>query len=136
MPLLTNHQINQQTGKYRIGFDPAATNYNLGAGYLFSLSEALEILPALMLRTNPTIATQLDVHCHLIYKKKVALGTIIRTNGNLSAIIQIQANRQLRIGYSYGYELSELSSYQHGSHEVVLQYNFRYIVDVVNPRYF
>lgn len=136
MPLLTNHQINQQTGKYRIGFDPAATNYNLGAGYLFSLSEALEILPSFMFRTNPAVATQLDVHCQFIYKKKVALGTIIRTNGNLSAIFQIQANRQLRIGYSYGYELSELSSYQHGSHEVVLMYNFRYIVDVVNPRYF
>lgn len=136
MPLLTNHEINQQTGKYRIGFDPAATNYNLITGYLFSLSEKLEVLSSLMFRSNPATATQMDLHCNLIYKKKVSIGTIIRTNGNLSAILQIQANRQLRIGYSYGYELSELSSYQHGSHEVVLQYNFRYIVDVVNPRYF
>jgi type IX secretion system PorP/SprF family membrane protein len=136
MPLLTNHQMNQQTGKYHIGFDPAATNYNLITGYLFSLSEKLEMLSSLMFRSNPAIATQLDLHCNLIYKKKVSIGTIIRTNGNLSAILQIQANRQLRIGYSYGYELSELSSYQHGLHEVVLQYNFRYIVDVVNPRYF
>ena len=136
MPLLTNHQINQQTGKYRIGFDPAANNYNLVTGYLFSLSEKLEMLSSLMFRSNPAIATQLDLQCNLIYKKKVSLGTIIRTNGNLSAIFQIQANRQLRVGYSYGYELSGLSSYQHGSHEVVLMYNFRYIVDVVNPRYF
>jgi hypothetical protein len=57
-------------------------------------------------------------------------------DGNLSAILQIQANRQLKVGYSYGYELSGLSSYQHGSHEVLLQYNFRYIMDVVNPRFF
>ena len=40
MPLLTNHRINQQTGKYRIGFDPAcltasmtsfAESYTIGA---------------------------------------------------------------------------------------------------------
>jgi len=136
MPLLSNHKINQETDTYRISFDPAATNYNLVTGYLFSLSEKLEMLPSLMFRTNPAAATQLDVHCHVIYNRKVSIGTIIRTNGNLSAILQIQANRQLRVGYSYGYELSELSSYQYGSHEVVLQYNFRYIVDVVNPRYF
>jgi len=136
LPLLTNHEMNQETGRYRIGFDPAATNYNLVTGYLFGLSEKLELLPSLMFRTNPAVSTQLDIHCSVIYNKKVSIGAIIRTSGNLSAVLQIQANRQLRVGYSYGYELSGLSSYQHGSHEVVLKYNFRYIMDVVNPRYF
>jgi len=136
LPLLTNHKMNQQTGRYRIGFDPASTNYSLATGYLFGLSDKLELLPSLMFRTNPAVATVLDIHCSIIYNKKLSFGTIIRTSGNLSAILQIQANRQLRVGYSYGYELSGLSSYQHGSHEVVLQYNFRYIMDVVNPRYF
>jgi type IX secretion system PorP/SprF family membrane protein len=136
LPLLTNNKMNQQTGRYRIGFDPAATNYSLVTGYLLGLSDKLEMLPSLMFRTNPAVATVLDIHCSVIYNKKLSIGAIIRTSGNLSAILQIQANRQLRVGYSYGYELSGLSSYQHGSHEVVLQYNFRYIMDVVNPRYF
>jgi type IX secretion system PorP/SprF family membrane protein len=136
LPLLTNHQMNQETGKYRIGFDPAATNYSLATGYLFGLSEKLEMLPSLMFRTNPAVATQLDLHCSVIYNKRISLGTIVRTSGSLAAVLQVQANRQLRVGYSYAYELSGLSSYQHGSHEVVLRYNFRYIMDVVNPRYF
>jgi type IX secretion system PorP/SprF family membrane protein len=136
LPLLTNHQMNQETGRYSIGFDPAATNYCLVTGYLFTLTDKLEILPSLLFKANPATATLLDIHCSVIYNKKLSLGTIIRTSGNLSAVLQIQANRQLRVGYSYGYELSGLSSYQHGSHEVVLQYNFRYIMDVVNPRYF
>jgi type IX secretion system PorP/SprF family membrane protein len=136
LPLLTNHQMNQETGRYRIGFDPAATNYSLATGYLIPLTDKLELMPSLMFRTNPATATLLDIHCSVIYNKKISLGTIVRTSGSLAAVLQVQANRQLRVGYSYGYELSGLSSYQHGSHEVVLQYNFRYIMDVVNPRYF
>ena len=136
LPLLTNHKMNQETGRYRIGFDPAATNYSLATGYLFTMTDKLDILPSLMFRSNPAAATLLDIHCSVIYNKKLSVGTIVRTNGSLAAVLQVQANRQLRVGYSYAYELSGLSSYQHGSHEVVLQYNFRYIMDVVNPRYF
>jgi hypothetical protein len=72
----------------------------------------------------------------MIIKKLFWIGSSIRTNGNLSALLQWQINYQLRLGYSYGYEFSQLSTYQNGTHEIVLQYNFRYIIEVVNPRYF
>ncbi len=134
MPLLTSNFMNQKTGKYSIRFDPAATNYNLVAGYLFKLSEDFELLPSILFKTNPANVSQLDLHCSVIYKKKVSIGTMIRTNGNLSAVLQLQFNPQLKMGYSYSYELSELSSYHSGSHEIVLQYNFRYIIDVISPR--
>ncbi len=134
MPLFLNHFSNEGKGNYNLNFNLAATTYLFTAGYLFTLSDGIELLPSILFKTNPANNTQLDIHCNVILKEKLWLGTSIRTNGSMSALLQIQANPQLRFGYSYGYELSELSSYQHGSHEVMIQYNFRYIIEVIGPR--
>ncbi len=136
IPMLLKHPYNETTGKYTIGFDPSATNYMLVAGYLFTLSDKFELLPSMLLKTNPANSTQLDLNCNVIFREKVWFGTSFSTNRNMTLIFQYQVNRQLRIAYSYGYEFSELSSYQSGSHEVMLKYNFRYILDVISPRHF
>ena len=136
MPLFLSHYADEGNGSYQFNFNLGTANYIITAGYLFTLSDGIQMLPSILFKLNPANYTQLDIHCNLILKEKVWVGTAIRTNGSLSALLQLQVNPQLRIGYSYGYELSELSSYQHGSHEVVIQYNFRYILDVRSPRYF
>lgn len=136
MPLFLKHPFNEVTGKYKISFDPSAMNYMLLAGYLFSLSDNFKLLPSMLLKTNPANNTQLDLNCNVIYNEKVWFGTSLRTSRNITLFFQYQANRQLRIAYSYGYEFSELSSFQKGSHEVMLLYNLRYIIDVKSPRYF
>jgi type IX secretion system PorP/SprF family membrane protein len=128
--------LSEETGKFSTAFKPGTANYILTAGYLFRLTDNFELLPTILLKSNPANDSQADINCSVIYREKVWVGTSIRTNGNLSTLLQLQINSQLRLGYSYGYELSELSSYQKGSHEVMLLYNFRYTLDVVNPRYF
>ena len=136
MPMFLKHPFNEVTGKYGIGFNPAAINYLAVAGYLFALSENFELVPSILLRVNPANSPQLDINCNIIFREKLWLGTSVRTNKNMTFLLQYQANRQIRIAYSYGYELSELSSYQKGSHEVMLIYKFRYILDVISPKYF
>jgi type IX secretion system PorP/SprF family membrane protein len=136
MPLFLKHPFDEGTGKYRVSFNPSEMNYLLMAGYIFTLSDNFKLLPSMLLKTNPSNNTQLDLNCNLIFREKVWLGTSLRTNRNLTVLLQYQANRQIRIAYSYGYEFSELSSYQKGSHEVMLLYNFRYVVNVKSPRYF
>ena len=136
LPLFMSHLSPGGSGDYQSAVRPAEINYLLNAGYLFSATEKIDILPSVLLRVNPSSASQLDIHCDVIYAQRFWLGTNVRTNGQLSALLQVQINPQFRIGYSYGYELSELSSYQHGSHEVALRYNFRYTLNVISPRYF
>ena len=136
MPLFLSHYANEGNGSYKLNFNLVAANYMLTAGYLFTLSDGVKLLPSFLLKTNPANNTQLDIHCNVILREKLWFGTSIRTSGSLSALLQMQVNQQLRIGYSYAYELSELSSYQHGSHEIMIQYNFRYILEVISPRYF
>jgi len=136
MPFFMSHFSSDVSGKYQIAFRPAETNYLLYGGYIFRASETIEIFPSALLRTIPANAFQCDIHCDVIYRQQFWLGANVRTNGQLSALLQVQVNPQFRIGYSYGYELSELSSYQHGSHELALRYNFRYTLNVISPRYF
>jgi len=136
MPFFSQHPFNEVTSKYKIGFDPSSMNYLFVTGYLFTLSDNFELLPSLLFKTNPANRSQLDINCNVIFKEKVWFGTSMRTNRNMTLLFQYQANSQLRVAYSYGYEFSELSNFQKGSHEVMLIYNFRYILDVISPRYF
>ena len=136
IPLFLDHTFNNTTGNYRIGFHPEHINYMLVSGYIIRISGDFELLPTILLKTNPASNSQLDVNCNIIYKSKVWFGTSMRTNNHIGFLFQYQANDQLRIAYSYGHEFSELSSVQKGSHEIMLLYNFRYLVEVKSPRYF
>lgn len=136
MPFFMSHFTTDANGKYQMAFRPEDANYMLYGGYLFRASEDINILPSTLLKVNPGDASQIDIRCDVIYRERFLLGANVRTNGQLSAIFQVQVNPQFRIGYSYGYELSQLSSYQHGSHELGLQYNFRYKLNVISPRYY
>jgi len=136
MPFFMSHFTSEASGKYQIAFRPGEANYLFSGGYIFQASENIEIFPSALLRMNPANAIQADIHCDVIYRQQFWLGANVRTNGQISALFQAQVNPQFRIGYSYGYETSQLSSYQHGSHELVLRYNFRYTLNVISPRYF
>ena len=94
MPLFMSHPSNEGTGNYSIAFRPGAANYLLNVGYLFRITENMEILPSVLLRINPVNATQLDVHGDVIFWKRFWLGVSARTNGQLSALFQVQVNPQ------------------------------------------
>ena len=136
MPLFLSHSLNEGSGRFKTGFHPSESNYMLTGGYCFRLSEDFEILPSCLVRSVPVNNTQLDVSLSTIFREKLWLRFSVRTNGNISAIIQMQVNQQFRIGYAYGYEISELSNYQQGSHEIILAYSFNYLLEVMGPRYF
>ena len=136
MPLFLSHSLSASGGDYNLEFKLSSANYILNAGYLVRLAEDFELLPSFLLKSNPANRTQLDLNCNVIFRERIWLGSSIRTNGNLSTILQIQVNPQIRMGYSFGYEISELSTYQKGSHEVTLSYLFKYMLEVVSPRYF
>ena len=51
-------------------------------------------------------------------------------------LASVAVNNQLRIGYTYDFDLGKLGRYSNGSHEAMLRYEFRYKVDVVNPLIF
>jgi hypothetical protein len=54
----------------------------------------------------------------------------------LVGMVQCQLNYQLRMGYSYDFNFGDIGKYMNGSHEIVLNYVFKYSRKVTGPRQF
>lgn len=125
-------------------------------GALFNLSRGLDLRPSLLVKEDFRGPTSLDVNAMFIFGQRLWLGAGWRTgvtvfkreysriSGNslsnrnaFSAITQIYLTNTLRIGYSYDYIVSQLSSVQNGSHEVTLGVTFgRRANRLLSPRFF
>lgn len=136
MPYFLKHQLDEKSGRYRSSFNPSSADYMLFTGYQFTLSDKYDLVPSVLIKSDSFRSAQADINCNLVYNKKVWLGTGYRSDNSLLFLLQYQVNNQFRVAYTYGYELSELSHYQKGTHEIMLLYNFKYMVNVKSPRYF
>jgi len=54
----------------------------------------------------------------------------------LVGMLQCQLNYQLRMAYSYDFDLGSIGKYKNGSHEILLSYVFSYARMVKGPRQF
>jgi type IX secretion system PorP/SprF family membrane protein len=100
------------------------------------LSHYVKLLPSLLLKYHPNNAIQIDYNAQLILKDKIWLGISYRNKNMLVGMLQFQLNYQIRMAYSYDFDIGTLGEYRNGSHEVVLNYVFRYTHKVVGPRQF
>ena len=136
MPFFMNHRFNPESGKYTMYHNFGDSNYMLTGGYLWKINEDLKLLPNTLFRFRPNGARQIDLNLHLILKDKFWLGTNYRSDKAIIWTLQYQINSQFRVAYSYGNDYSEINSYQKGTHEIMLRYDFKYLLDVISPRYF
>lgn len=109
-----------------------------------------QILGKYITATDQKIPFELDLNLSLMFLQRFNIGATYRTtfknkslnttlqaNDAIAAMLEIWATKQLMIGYSYDYSLSELQHYNHGSHEVILGYDFAFNKEKLNtPRFF
>lgn len=126
------------------------------AGALLNFDGGLRLRPSVLWKEDFRGPSSLDVNAMFILGERLWLGAGWRTGvtawekdyqrytGNslskrnsFSGIAQIYATERLRIGYSYDYIVSRLSTVQTGSHELTLGLTFgRPAPRVLSPRYF
>jgi type IX secretion system PorP/SprF family membrane protein len=109
------------------------------AGALINFSPSFRFKPSVFVDYSVTDSRQIqiDLNGNFIIKDIVWIGGSWRTSEKVAvAILQVQVNPQLMIGYSYDYPLGSLSNYSRASHEIVIRYEFSYKVNAANPRYF
>jgi len=132
VPKLLNYSFDFTKNKYV--FDNSIRNYSylLNTGYIFNASEKFKIFPSLLLRLSSVPSNskfQYDIN-------KFWIGGSYRNKRTFATMFQIQPNDQLRIAYTYNFELSQLGKYSKGSHEIMLRYIFRFSVDALDPLIF
>jgi type IX secretion system PorP/SprF family membrane protein len=136
LPLFLSHTLNQTTGNYKISNDFSEYNYFLTGGYELRLSPNIKLLPSLLIKYHPESAVLIDYNAQVSLKDKIWIGIGYRTRDVLVGIFQFQLNYQLRMAYSYDFEIGSMGKYRNGSHEIGLNYIFRYSRKVMGPRQF
>jgi hypothetical protein len=80
---------------------------------------------------------EVDINTNLIFVDMLWVGGSYRIAEKAAvAILDLQVTPQLKIGYSYDYQLGHLNNYTTGTHEVSLRYEFEFAVSATSPRYF
>ncbi|MFO7851406.1 MAG: PorP/SprF family type IX secretion system membrane protein [Bacteroidota bacterium] len=136
IPRLLNYSFDFAKNKYVFDNKAASYSYLLNTGYIIDAGENIKISPSILLRyssiPDPS-KFQFDINTHLCLYDKFWLGGSYRNNRTIATMFQFQPNNQLRIAYSYNFEISELGRYSNGSHEIMMNYIFKYKVEAVNP---
>ena len=78
-----------------------------------------------------------DLNAMFWIKDMIGIGAQYRSNADVSGLFEIQATPQIRIGYAYDHSLTTLQTFNGGSHEIMLRYEFGYEKNkFLSPRFF
>ena len=119
--LLTAEHIKERSEISSLGIQNIHTY--LTGGYVFNISDAFKLKPAMMAIFVKGAPVSLDFTANVLYNEKFELGAAYRVDDAVSILMSVNVTPNFRVGYSYDYTLSNLSQFSSGSHEFVLLYN-------------
>lgn len=136
VPELSGKTFDADRNKYVPDFDPGKYYYLLYTGYVFNLSRRLAFFPSTLVTYSHGKNVLYDLNAHFILNDRIWLGGSYRNDRSIGGLIQIGLNSQVKLAYTYDFDFGSLRSYSIGSHEIMLRYEFRYKVKVINPLIF
>ena len=92
--------------------------------------------PSVFARYNDALEDITDVNATLIYANRVLLGLSYRTTEEVAVTASFQVDQRLRLAYSYDYSIGKIGTYNKGSHEISIQYDFVFRSGSVSPKFF
>ena len=112
-------------------------HYYIIGGYVFNLSDNLKFKPAVLNKIVLGAPAQVDLSANFLFNEKFTAGIAYRLSGAVSGLLGFQLTDQFFAGYSYDAEITTLSKYNTGSHEIFLRYElFKDYGRLVTPRFF
>jgi type IX secretion system PorP/SprF family membrane protein len=133
VPKLLGYKFNYNKNKYTISFNPGQHNYLFNTGYIFNLSQKVKLFPSTLITISPGEKLLFDLNAYVGLNDRIWAGASYRNNRSLGALFQFAINNQLRVAYTYDFDISNLGHYTNGSHEIMLRYEFHYKVDAISP---
>lgn len=97
-----------------------ARHYYIQAGYPFTVSQDIKVIPSILAKTDAT-STQLDINARVVYQDMVWAGVSYRLTDAIVALIGFEY-KKLRIGYSFDITTSEIKNYSKNTHEIMIGY--------------
>lgn len=136
IPRLLGYKFNFDKNKFSIKADPGEYYYLLNGGYIMDIGTKMRFLPSTLISFSPGEKVMFDLNANFNYDDRLWFGASYRSNHSIAGLFQYALNSQLKVAYSYNFDFNKLGNYSNGSHEIMLRYEFRYKIDVVNPLIF
>jgi type IX secretion system PorP/SprF family membrane protein len=137
VPALLTYKVDTTNQKYVLSPDMSYYDILASAGGLITVSEKFKIKPSTMIKYSLSSSLRLDLNCNLIIADILWLGASWRTGESaLVGMVEVQVTPQIKLGYSYDYNLGMLSSFIGGTHEVAMRFDLNRRVNSSSPRYF
>lgn len=122
-------------------------HYYVMAGYNYPLTVGnadLELQPSIFVKTD-AVSTQVDINTNVLYNNLVWAGVSYRVQDAVSFLTGIRlggletfkgkALGNIKVGFAYDYNISDLSNYNNGSLEVMINYCHKIIKNTRIERY-
>lgn len=138
--LLNNEMIMSYASKGTVKItrlQPSLFTYYLTVGNVFRINDEVKLRGTAMIKAVTNAPIQTDLTACAILNDMIWAGLAYRTNSSVSAIIGVQANKQLFACYSYDYGTNKIQRYSMGTHEIAINYVFSFKGrQIATPRYF
>lgn len=119
--LLTSTHLENRDGITRLGAE--AVHLFGMVGYVFDVNSGLKIKPSMLTKMVQGAPITADFSVNALFNNQFETGISYRLEDSVSAMFNISVLPALRIGYAYDYTLSNLGSFNNGSHEIFLLFN-------------
>jgi len=136
IPKLLGYKFDFDKNKYSLKVNPGQYYYMINTGYVFNLNEKIKLFPSTLVTFSPGEKLLYDINAHVNLYNRLWTGLSYRSSRSVAVLLQFSVNNQLKVAYTYDFDFGKLGRYSNGSHEIMIRYEFRYNVDVVNPLIF
>ncbi|MCC9138418.1 type IX secretion system membrane protein PorP/SprF [Pontibacter silvestris] len=110
-------------------------HYYFTGGYRLQVSPGLTLTPSVMAKAAANGQTAVDLNLKALYAQRFWAGISYRHKDAMAGMVGVYLNHLLDVSYSYDFAISEMSSINSSSHEVVVGLKFNNPSKIVCPKY-
>lgn len=136
IPSFLSYAYNSNNNQIDLKNDISQYNYHIVGGYGIDLNRDVRLFPSVLVKYHAENAFQVDINTQLIFNDRLWVGFTYRSEDAMAALTQIAITNQLRIAYSYDFNIGKTNRYYGGSHEVMLKFVLDFKARVVGPKRF
>ncbi len=137
--LLQNQMLVSSTAPTdKTSFTKLRRNFYGIAGGAVPLNSNIDFIPSILIKYIQNVPLQADFNLSFLINNLLTLGAAYRTEKALAMLIQVNVGKGFSIGYSYDIWFNTLRSFNSGSHELRIGYEFDLFHKdrMLTPRYF
>jgi type IX secretion system PorP/SprF family membrane protein len=108
----------------------------LTGGKAFQMNRKFVFSPSFLIKGTLNAPINIDVNANVQYDKKIWFGVSLRNLYAVVALVQLNVNKQCKIGYSYDFGFGKIGLLARSTHEVYIGYDLvTYKTKTISPRY-